>query len=230
MHDIVTDNLAATFERLLDGRFSCRAFRPDPVPRYIVESILRLAQRTASWNNTQPWQVIITSGAATDAFRNALYAKAKDLPPPEADFPFPREYRGVYRERRRECGFQLYDAVGIQRGDKAAYTRQALENFRFFGAPHVAIVSSDEALGPYGAVDCGAYVSNFMLAAQAHGVASIAQAAVTQYGALVHEHFNIPNDRMLICGVAFGYADMRHPLNNYRTSRSAIGDVADFRQ
>ena len=47
-----------------------------------------------------------------------------------------------------------------------------------FGAPHVAIVTSDEALGVYGAVDCGAYVSNFMLAAHSLGVGSIAQAAL----------------------------------------------------
>ena len=87
------------------------------------------------------------------------------------DFPFPREYLGVYLERRRESGFQLYNSLGIARGDKAAYAKQALENYNFFGAPHVAIIHTDEALGVYGAIDCGAYVSNFMLAAQALGSA-----------------------------------------------------------
>jgi hypothetical protein len=45
------------------------------------------------------------------------------------------------------------------RGDKAAYAKQALENYNFFGAPHVAIIHTDEALGIYGAIDCGAYVT-----------------------------------------------------------------------
>jgi len=54
-------------------------------------------------------------------------------------------------------------------GAIAGYARQALENFNFFGAPHVAIVHTDEALGVYGAIDCGGYVTSFMLAAQARG-------------------------------------------------------------
>jgi hypothetical protein len=36
----------------------------------------------------------------------------------------------------------------------------------------VAIIHTDEPLG-YGAIDCGAYVSNFMLAAQALGLGTI---------------------------------------------------------
>jgi hypothetical protein len=63
------------------------------------------------------------------------------------DFPFPREYHGVYLGRRRECGFQLYETVGIARGDRVASARQGRENFRLFGAPHVCIVTTDEGLG-----------------------------------------------------------------------------------
>jgi len=61
--------------------------------------------------------------------------------PEDGDFSFPREYLGVYLQRRRESGFQLYNTLGIARGDKAAYAKQALENYNFFGAPHVAIVN-----------------------------------------------------------------------------------------
>ena len=39
------------------------------------------------------------------------------------DFPPPREYLGVYLERRRESGFQLYNTLGIASGDKAAYAQ-----------------------------------------------------------------------------------------------------------
>ena len=100
------------------------------------------------------------------------------------DFTPPREYLGVYLERRRESGFQLYNTLGIARGDKAAYAKQALENYNFFGAPHVAIIHTDEALGIYGAIDCGAYVGNFMLAAQALGLGTIPQAALARHSGL----------------------------------------------
>jgi len=215
-------------ERLLEQRYSCRAFLPTPVPRQTIERILALAQRTASWCNSQPWQLTITTGAATERFRQALLAQAKSHSA-QPDMAFPAEYHGVYQERRRECGLQLYRAVGVARGDREAGERQRLENFRLFGAPHAAIVTSDAKLGVYGAVDCGAYVSNFMLAARSVGVASIAQAALGAFPDFTREHFGIPSDRIVVCGISFGYEDPDHPANAFRTSRASIADAVTWR-
>ncbi len=217
-----------TLDRLLEARHSCRAFLPDPVPRPTIEKVLMTAQRTASWNNVQPWRVTIASADAVEEFRALVLEKAMHQAPPEPDFPFPREYVGVNLERRRACGFQLYDAVGVKRGDKAAYQRQSLENFRLFGAPHVAIVTSDEALGVYGVVDCGAYVSSFMLAAEAHGVASIAQAALAVYSKTIRAHFAMPGDRRVVCGISFGFRDESHPVNGYRLPRAGLDEVVQW--
>lgn len=215
-------------ERLWRARYSCRAFRSEPVPRPTLHRLLELAQRTASWCNSQPWQVLVVSGAALERFRAALYAHAASGAEGGSDFPFPREYRGVALARRRESGFQLYDTLKITRGDKAAYRRQALENFRFFGAPHVALITSDEALGVYGAVDCGAYVSSFLLAAQSLGLATIAQAAIAGHASFVKEYFALGPDRSLVCGISFGHADGAHPVNGYRTSRARLDEAARF--
>jgi nitroreductase len=215
-------------EELLRERYSCRAFLPEPVPRPTIERILTAAQRTASWCNSQPWQIVIASGAARERFRAAIYAAASSGAPDDGDFSFPREYRGVYLERRRESGFQLYNTLGIARGDKAAYARQALENFNFFGAPHVAIIHTDEALGIYGAIDCGAYVDNFLLAAQALGLGTIPQAALAHHSGLIRHHFGLGDDRRVVCGISFGFPDRDHKINSYRTSRAGIPDTATF--
>src|SRR5271154_5103589 len=213
------------FEDLLSERFSCRAFRPDPVPRDTIERILSAAQKTASWCNSQPWRLEITSGAATQKFRELMQGAASSGRPNSGDFPFPREYRGVYLERRRESGFQLYNSLGIPRGDKAAYAKQSLENFNFFGAPHIAIVHTDEGLGVYGAIDCGAYVSNFILAAQALGLGTIPQAALAHQSGLIRRHFKLGDDRRVVCGISFGFADLDHRINSYRTSRANVSDA-----
>jgi nitroreductase len=215
-------------EDLMSERFSCRGFLPQPVPRATIERILTAAQKTASWCNSQPWRLEITSGAATERFREAMYAAASSGRPNAGDFPFPREYRGVYLERRRESGFQLYNSLGIPRGDKARYARQALENFNFFGAPHVAIVHTDEALGVYGAIDCGGYVTSLMLAAQALGLATIPQAALAFHSDVVRAHFGLSDDRRVVCGISFGYPDRAHKANSYRTSRAALVDTVRF--
>ena len=215
-------------EKLLAARYSCRAFKPDKVPRATIERVLNAAQKTASWCNSQPWQVTIFSGEAARKLGEDMYQAATGLAQGETDFPFPREYKGVYLDRRRESGFQLYNALGIQRGDKAAYQKQMLENFRFFGAPHVAIITSDEALGVYGAIDCGGYVGNFMLAAQAAGLATIPQAALAGYSDVVRKHLGVSEDRRVVCGISFGFADPSHAANSYRTNRATIPEAVTF--
>ena len=223
-----SEDRIGVLEELLNERYSVRAFLPRQVPRVTIEQVLKVAQRTASWCNSQPWQVVIASGAAKERFRKAIYAAAASGAPDNSDFPTPREYLGVYLQRRRESGFQLYNTLGIPRGDKAAYAKQALENYNFFGAPHVAVIHTTEPLGVYGAVDCGAYVSNFILAAQALGLGTVPQAALARHSQLIRRHFNLGDDRRVVCGVSFGYADHGHKINSYRTARAAIPDVATF--
>lgn len=219
---------AAALQALVEGRHSCRGFLPDPVPRATVVRIAELAQRTASWCNAQPWQVVVTAGEATERFRAAMLAAATQQRPAAPDFDWPASYPGEYGERRRACGWALYDSVGVARGDREASARQALENFRLFGAPHVAIISTEQALGPYGAVDCGAYVGNFMLAARAHGVATVAQAALAAWPDLVRETLHIPAQRRIVCGIAFGYEDHSHPANAFRTGRAPLPEVLQW--
>jgi nitroreductase len=216
-------------DQILTARFSCRAFRSEQLDDALIRRIVGIAQKTASWCNTQPWRLIITLGESTERFREAMYDHAsRDLSRP--DFRFPTEYRGVYLQRRRECGSQLYSCIGIERGDKQAYRRQARENFRFYGAPHVAIITTDETLGVYGAIDCGAFVSNFMMAATSLGVASIAQAAIASDSAFVRNYFALPASRLIVCGISFGYGDGDAPANQFRTSRAAFDEVVTWAQ
>jgi nitroreductase len=216
------------FEDVLRSRYSARRFRPEPVSGPTLDRLLDLAQQTPSWCNTQPWQLVITRADGTERFRQALSAHARSGAQPKPDFPFPAAYVGEYRERRKVCGVQLYQALSIGRGDKAAAAEQSLENFRFFGAPHVAIVTTDELLGSYGMLDCGLYVQTFMLAARNLGVDSIAQAALASYPDFIRQFFQVPADRKVVCGISFGYADGPHPIHSYRTERAALAESVRF--
>ncbi|MEL6620941.1 MAG: nitroreductase [Pseudomonadota bacterium] len=219
---------ARTLHDLMHARFSCRAFLPDPIPRDVIERIVATAQQTPSWCNAQPWQLIITDGTETDRFREALYHVASTTPP-APDMPWPEGYPGIYGDRRRACGFQLYDAVGIEKGDRGASAHQMMENYRLFGAPHVAIVTAPRALGPYGAMDTGGFVTAFCLAATAHGVATIPQAAIAAQAPFVRDFFGIGGDRMILCAISLGRADPDHPANGFRTDRAAPGEVIEWR-
>lgn len=216
------------FAELVRSRYSCRKFLPDPVPRRTIEGMLELAQQTPSWCNTQPWKLLLVSGAALAQFRERLYAHAAAGCPPKPDFAFPARYEGIYRERRKVCGVQLYQSLGIGREDRAAAAEQSLENFRLFRAPHLALLTTEEDLGVYGAVDCGLYIANFMLAARNAGLDSIAQAALAAHADFIREYFDLPAERRLVCGIAFGYGDASHPVNAYRTARAELADAVSF--
>lgn len=215
-------------DALMMARFSCRAYRSDPVPRQTIEAIVDTARRVPSWCNAQPWQLTITSGKETEAFRSALRQQAMSGAH-DPDLAFPASYPGVYGDRRRTCGWQLYDAVGVTKGDREASNRQAMRNFDLFDAPHCAIVSSPAELGAYGALDCGGFVTAFCLAAEAAGVATIPQAAVASFAPFLHSYFNIPEDRLILCAISFGYADMGDPANGFRTRRAAVENIVEWR-
>jgi len=212
-------------ERLLYDRWSCRGFLDKQVPRETIDRLLTVAQRTPSWCNTQPWHLSISSGAATEKLRRALLSSFEGS---GTDFDFPASYQGVYQQRRRESGWQLYDAVGIEKGDREASTAQALRNFEFFGAPHVVILTTEADLGVYGAIDCGLYVDTFLLAAQALGLGAIAQAALAARAPFLREWFDLPDSRKVVCGISFGFADPDHATATYRTGRAALTESATF--
>lgn len=213
------------FERLLTARRSCRGFRDEQVPRADIEQLLRAAQHTASWCNTQPWQVIVTSGEATTRLADAFMSSDEGY---GSDIEFPTDYRGAYSDRRREVGWQLYDAVGVTKGDREASARQGMRNFEFFGAPHLALIHTPAELGTYGVLDCGLYVDSFLLAAQALGLGTCAQAAVAGRSPLLHEWFDIADDRLIVCGIAFGHPDPAHPSAQFMSRRAPIEDAVSF--
>ncbi|WP_245453593.1 nitroreductase family protein [Aminobacter sp. MSH1] len=212
--------------QLMNDRYTCRSFSSDPVPEEQIRRLLRLAQRTASWSNVQPWDLILTKDDGTERFRAALYEAAKTQEV-NSDIPQPEEYRGIYRDRRRESGYALYASVLIEKSDSAARETQRLENYRLFGAPHFLLVHSDVKIGPYGWVDCGGYIATFLLAAQSLGIAAAPQAAIAMQSRFVHEYFNLPDDRVVIAGISFGYAT-DHPINAFRTTRADIDDVVNW--
>lgn len=207
-------------EQLLATRYSCRAFLSDMVPTDLVQRLFALGQRAPSWCNTQPWRAHLLEGEVLCQFAEELGQHVR-VHEQVADLGLP-SYDGVHAARRRESGYGLYSALGIDRHDREARGRQAFKNFSFFGAPHTAIITTDRALGTYGAVDCGAYVQTLMLGAQSLGLGVIAQGAVAMYSDFVREWLALPGERLVVCAVSFGYADEDDPVNAFRTTRADL--------
>jgi nitroreductase len=52
----------------ITARTSVRRFRPDPVPRQIIQQLLDCAVRAPNHKLTEPWRFVVLTGSARDAF------------------------------------------------------------------------------------------------------------------------------------------------------------------
>ena len=150
------EGVPVTFRDLMEQRWSCREFLPEPLGDDTLTDLFTTAQRTASWCNTQAWGVHLLGGEPLADFGKQLTEHVAERPADlSPDVPLPAQYVGAFAERRRGAGYALYESLGIERSDHAARTAQMLRNFDGFGAPHLAVMTSDRDHGVYGAVDCG---------------------------------------------------------------------------
>lgn len=219
---------ATSLERLLATRHSCRVFTSETVSHALLERVLAMAQHTATWCNAQPWTCYVLSGQTLERTRDALTSHVSDGAEKAPDLSAPERYTGERLDRRRQAGFALYSALGIEREDLEARAQQHLENFRFFGAPHVVVITVAAELREYGAVDIGAYIATLLLAAESVGLASIPQAAPALYAPALRKNLAIPIRERIVATVALGYENTEAPANSFRVPRAALGESVHF--
>ena len=216
------------FKEIIKKRFSCRSFSNKIISRELIEKIIIDAQSTASWCNSQPWKVHLVSGKKLSELKSKLLKLAEQDKFDGSDIPYPERYEGLYKQRRYDCGMQLYESLNIKKEDYNARKKQSLENFKFFNAPYVAFITSEKLLGTYGVLDCGAFITNFMNFCTYYGVNSIAQAALASFSKTIKTFLDIDAKRSLVCCISFGIGVLNDSVNNFRTERGTIDEVLEW--
>ncbi|MFS8037128.1 nitroreductase [Xanthobacter sp. AM11] len=220
---------ALTAEEAILSRRSVRAFLPQAVPDDLVARILTLAARAPSGSNIQPWQVLVLRGAPLAALGRELHAHALAGDPGSEGYAYyPRRWREPYLARRRKVGWDLYGSLGIVRGDTARTAAQNARNFLFFDAPVGLFFTIDRDMERGSWLDYGMFLQNIMIAARGLGLDTCPQAAFNSYGHIIAERLAIPAERMLVCGMALGYADPAAPENNFSTEREPLDAFVQF--
>ena len=218
-----------TVEEAITGRRSTRAFLDKPVPRALLERVLRTAARAPSGSNIQPWKVHVLDGAAKDRLAGAIMSRVEAGDAGSWDYKYyPETWREPYLARRRACGFGLYSTLGIGRGDTAAMRAQMSKNFDFFGAPIGLMFTIDRDLELGSWLDYGMFIQSIMIAARAEGLETCPQAAFAAYWDTVKTVLNIPADQSVVCGMALGFADPSAIVNTFVTERMALTDFVTW--
>lgn len=212
---------AETIDTLIRSRRTVRAFRQDPVPRPQIEEILETARTAPSTFNTQPWRVHVLAGEAKRALSAAiLRAHAANACPPFS--PFPQTPPPDCAARQNDFGRRYYAALGIDRADMAARARQTGRNFQFFDAPVGLVFTIDGALTRHSWLDCGLFLQNLMLAAQARGLATCPQVSFVRYQSIIAGELGLAPGEAVVCGMSLGHADEQAPVNRLGMPREPL--------
>ena len=215
----------------LHRRISTRAFTPQLVPRALVHEILDIARWSPSGGNLQPWKVVVVAGAARQAVIDVvLHALAANPHGEQGEHPmYPADLWEPYRTRRYNVGEEMYVKLGITRKDRAARFARVAENLQFFGAPVGLFFVIDRRMGHGQWAHLGMFMQSVALAATERGLATCMQEAWAQGRQTLAVHFGLPDEEMVYCGMAMGYADATAPVNTLRSTRAEVDDFATFR-
>jgi nitroreductase len=216
-------------DQAIRTRRSVRAFLPTPIPRATVEALLALAARSPSGTNIQPWKVRVVAGAVRDrlcaAILGALERDGQAAHKRDWNY-YPVNWREPFLSRRRKIGWDLYGLLGIRKGDFEGTERQRRRNFEFFGAPVGFIFTLDEDLEIGSWLDLGIFIGSLMIAARGMGLETCPQAAFADFHRIIREQLRIPDNEIVICGMALGHADPDAVENRLVTERAAVSEFA----
>jgi nitroreductase len=198
-------------------RKSVRAFRSDPVSDQVILDLLATAARAPSGGNVQPWRIYVVNGESMAKFREVM-ATERAMSAGEYDM-YPPDLWEPYRTNRYQLGEQMYATLGISREDKAGRLAQLARNEDFFGAPAGLFCFIDRRMGQPQWSDLGMFLQTFMLLATEAGLATCAQEYWSLFHELVTKFVGAPDEEMLFCGMAIGYADTTAPVNTLVSER-----------
>jgi nitroreductase len=210
-------------------RHSVRAFLDKPVETRVIHRILERARFAPSGVNTQPWQVAVVTGQSKQRLQAAMLERFHAGERGKMDYSYyPDEWKPPYKMRRIETGKRLYGALNIPREDKERQLAQWAANYRAFDAPVMLFFWMDNCLQTGSYLDYGMFWQNIMLLALEEGLATCPQGALGEYPEIVREQLGYADDKILLGGMALGYEDLTHPVNQYRTDREPVEAFSRF--
>lgn len=209
-------------------RMSIRKFKPDAVPQDLLREIISIAQWSPSYKNSQPWEVIILSGAKKEALSKMLVELLKKGTKPCPDIPEPVFWPPAENARIAALYKKRAEATGIDLNDPEVLKKAKTVNFHFYGAPHAIYLFQDASLTPWSLFDLGLFAQSIMLAAHARGLGTVPQAFATDYAHDTKKFLGIPEAKKLVLGISIGYPDMTSEANALRTDRVETEEILQW--
>ncbi len=214
--------------KCITTRSSVRRFAPDPVSREAIGDIVRAAQWSPSYKNSQPYVVVAVSGKRREALTTMLLELLDTKAASTCDLPAPTHWPEPIASRINDLMAKRSAIAGIDLNAPDSILRSKKANFRFYGAPCALFILQDASLGEWSILDAGIFAQSLMLAAHAQGLATVPQAYLTDYAKEIKTFLDIPGTMRIVLGISIGYPGVAHEDLPPRPERIPLEEILSF--
>jgi nitroreductase len=205
--------------KAIQERKSIRAFTSDPISREKIEELLKLSIKAPSAINLQPWEFVVVIGEERERLSRRLikaYKEKKISCGPGNVKPMSKTVtkRGV---KTLELMTPFFEEMGVNIDQ---FVNEGSCNF--YGAPVAILICLDDSFPKSRFVDIGLVLGYLLLIAHEFGLETCPIGLITAYEDEIKELLNIPENKMVVIGVALGYPDLKSPINRFKSPREDI--------
>lgn len=207
--------------KAIKERRSVRAFKTDPIPKETLEEILKMPILAPSAINLQPWEFVVVTGEERERLSRRLIKAYKEKQiscGPGNVKPLPKTFakRGA---KTLELMNPFFEEMGV---DPNQFINEGSCNF--YGAPVAIFFCLDDSFPKARLVDIGLALGYLILTAHEFGLGTCPIGLITAYEDEIKELLNIPENKMVVIGIALGYPDLNNPINRFKSPREDIGN------
>jgi len=214
------------------SRRSVRSFKPDPVPREVLEELIDTCRWAPSASNMQPWEFAIVGGKLIEELKTRLVEKMKTewdssrlmMRNMNPEVAYPYKVPQPYRQRAMEIR-ALIDSYQFPPGTEGLEEKRTEYLFyggRLYGAPNLIIIYTDKSLWPGVILDVGTMGQTIAMAAPTYGLGTCPMWLPLFWPDLLREVITIPESKLLVLGIAIGYPYTEALVNNFERTRDPL--------
>ena len=210
-------------EDALKSRHAVRDFTDQPVTKETIQEIVRLAQQTPSWVNSEPWRVYAATGQSLTQIRQGCLdlAAQKVATNPDLKTMSRDDWDPRPQKLMKDWG---HDLVHSFTDFDEAHTVMTGASDALNNAPAILFVTIPKQTPDWAILDAGAFMQSLLLAATAKGLGSIPTYNSVRYPQVVRQVLGIPETERLLVGVELGY-ESSAKVNAFRAQRPDLSDV-----
>jgi nitroreductase len=218
-------------------RRSIRAYKPDPMPRNVLEKIVDTCQWAASDSNTQPWEFAIVGAAEMKELKARIIEKIEAKEREQRETPFlrmPEPYAKRAVDNRTVVNSYVFPpgTEDLDNKMKAHGRKGAI----FYDALNAIIVYTDKSLGigdfteinigNMAMMNIGIMAQTVCLAALSHGLGTCIMGP--RWTGLLRQRLGISESKAILLSVAIGYPDFEARINNFPRARLPLDSWAHW--